>query len=98
MSRVAGIVCAVSLALYSASCFIVPTTLPKGAPQTESSAVVGQPSAINGTPESASWSRLLSVQPWVTNGNGAMPAFGEKLGPDDIEDVANYVYSKADKW
>ena len=21
----------------------------------------------------------------VTNGNGAMPAFGEKLGPDDIE-------------
>ncbi|OLP97728.1 Cytochrome c6 [Symbiodinium microadriaticum] len=31
----------------------------------------------------------------VTNGNGAMPAFGEKLGPDDIEDVANYVYSKA---
>ncbi|CAE7395760.1 petJ [Symbiodinium sp. CCMP2592] len=34
----------------------------------------------------------------VTNGNGAMPAFGEKLGPDDIEDVANYVYNKADKW
>ena len=21
----------------------------------------------------------------MTNGNGAMPAFGEKLGPDDIE-------------
>ena len=58
MSRVAGIVCAVSLALYSASCFIVPTNLPKGAPQTESGAVVGQPSAINGTPESASWSPL----------------------------------------
>eukprot|EP00931_Biecheleriopsis_adriatica_P090052 TRINITY_DN640_c0_g1_i4.p1 TRINITY_DN640_c0_g1~~TRINITY_DN640_c0_g1_i4.p1 ORF type:complete len:186 (+),score=62.04 TRINITY_DN640_c0_g1_i4:65-559(+) len=34
----------------------------------------------------------------VTNGNGAMPAFGEKLGPDDIEDVANWVYNKADKW
>ena len=33
-----------------------------------------------------------------TNGNGAMPAFGEKLGPDDIEDVANWVYNKADKW
>merc|ERR1719372_39254 len=30
----------------------------------------------------------------VTNGNGAMPAFGEKLGPDDIEDVANYVLSQ----
>merc|ERR1719198_1953753 len=34
----------------------------------------------------------------VTNGNGAMPAFGQKLGPDDIEDVANWVYNKADKW
>ncbi|CAE7698688.1 petJ [Symbiodinium sp. CCMP2592] len=147
MSRVAGIVCAVSLALYGASCFIVPTTLPKGAPQTESGAVVGQPSAINGTPESASWSPLAvgaalglliavatgrpalaadlengeaifngnctachealvqygkydvqAIITQVTNGNGAMPAFGEKLGPDDIEDVANYVYNKADKW
>merc|ERR1711948_48273 len=26
----------------------------------------------------------------VTKGYGQMPAFGEKLGPDDIEDVANY--------
>jgi len=34
----------------------------------------------------------------VTKGYGAMPAFGEKLGPDDIEDVANYVYGQADKW
>ena len=34
----------------------------------------------------------------VTNGNGAMPAFGERLAPDDIEDVANYVYNQADKW
>jgi len=34
----------------------------------------------------------------VTYGNGAMPAFGEKLGPDDIEDVASWVYDKADKW
>ncbi|CAE7660421.1 petJ [Symbiodinium microadriaticum] len=161
MSRVAGIVFAASLALYGASCFIVPATLPKGAPQTESGAVVGQPSAINGTPESASWSPLAvgaalglliavatgrpafaadlengeaifngnctachaggnnsivaekklkkealvqygkydvqAIITQVTNGNGAMPAFGEKLGPDDIEDVANYVYSKADK-
>merc|ERR1712193_136308 len=29
----------------------------------------------------------------VTNGNGAMPAFGERIAPDDIEDVANYVRS-----
>jgi len=33
----------------------------------------------------------------VTYGNGAMPAFGERLGPDDIEDVANYVRGQADK-
>merc|ERR1711972_813764 len=33
----------------------------------------------------------------VTYGNGAMPAFGERLAPDDIEDVANYVRSQADK-
>merc|ERR1719498_2149336 len=37
------------------------------------------------------------IQTQVTNGNGAMPAFGEKLTPDDIEDVANYVMSQADK-
>merc|ERR1712050_90245 len=34
----------------------------------------------------------------VTNGKNSMPAFGDKLGPDDIEDVANYVYGQADKW
>merc|ERR1712060_830429 len=34
----------------------------------------------------------------VTNGKNSMPAFGEKLGPDDIEDVASYVYGQADKW
>merc|ERR1719159_1038408 len=33
----------------------------------------------------------------VTNGNGAMPAFGEKLSPEDIEDVANYVLGQANK-
>merc|ERR1712006_57102 len=34
----------------------------------------------------------------VTNGYGSMPAFGERLGPEDIEDVANWVFDKADKW
>merc|ERR1712048_1146584 len=33
----------------------------------------------------------------VTKGNGAMPAFGEKLAPDDIQDVAAYVRAQADK-
>eukprot|EP00933_Yihiella_yeosuensis_P007277 TRINITY_DN112231_c0_g1_i1.p1 TRINITY_DN112231_c0_g1~~TRINITY_DN112231_c0_g1_i1.p1 ORF type:complete len:184 (-),score=43.62 TRINITY_DN112231_c0_g1_i1:10-561(-) len=32
----------------------------------------------------------------VTNGKNAMPAFGERLAADDIEDVATYVISQAD--
>merc|ERR1712125_271044 len=34
---------------------------------------------------------------WITAGGNGMPAFGERLGPDDIEDVANYVRAQADK-
>merc|ERR1712232_692047 len=34
---------------------------------------------------------------WITSGGNGMPAFGERLGPDDIEDVANYVRAQADK-
>merc|ERR1719203_1749483 len=40
---------------------------------------------------------IAAIIKQVTYGNGAMPAFGEKLGPDDIEDVANYVRGQADK-
>merc|ERR1712157_362755 len=40
---------------------------------------------------------IAAIIKQVTYGNGAMPAFGEKLGPDDIEDVANYVRTQADK-
>ncbi|CAJ1405844.1 unnamed protein product [Effrenium voratum] len=164
MSRVASVVCAVSLALYGASCFILPASTPRGAPQQGAGAVVQQPSAA-ATQESesaGSWSPLAigaalgllaavattrpalaadlengeavfqgnctachaggnnsivaekklkkdalvtygkydvsAIITQVTNGNGSMPAFGDKLGPDDIEDVANYVYNKADKW
>lgn len=32
----------------------------------------------------------------VTNGKNAMPAFGGRLSEPDIEDVANFVLSKAD--
>ena len=32
----------------------------------------------------------------VTNGNGAMPAFGGKISASDIEDVATYVLSQAE--
>jgi len=33
----------------------------------------------------------------VTKGNGAMPAFGERISPEDIGDVAAYVRAQADK-
>jgi cytochrome c6 len=33
----------------------------------------------------------------VTNGKNAMPAFGGRLSPDDIANVAAYVLSQADK-
>jgi len=33
----------------------------------------------------------------VTNGKNAMPAFGNRLKPEKIEDVAAYVLSQADK-
>ncbi len=33
----------------------------------------------------------------VTNGNGAMPAFGGRLTPEQIENVAAYVLSQADQ-
>lgn len=31
----------------------------------------------------------------VSNGRNAMPAFGQRLGPNDIDDVANYILSQA---
>ncbi|OBQ40805.1 MAG: cytochrome C6 [Anabaena sp. CRKS33] len=33
----------------------------------------------------------------ITNGKGAMPAFGNKLKPEQIENVAAYVLEQADK-
>jgi len=42
--------------------------------------------------------KVESIITQVTNGKNSMPAFGEKLGPDDIDDVANWVYNQADKW
>merc|ERR1711976_254099 len=33
----------------------------------------------------------------IAKGNGAMPAFGERISPEDIEDVAAYVRAQADK-
>merc|ERR1712032_1332306 len=41
---------------------------------------------------------VAAIKTQVTNGKNSMPAFGDKLGPDDIEDVANWVFNQADKW
>jgi len=41
---------------------------------------------------------VAAIKTQVTNGKNSMPAFGDKLGPDDIDDVANWVYNQADKW
>ncbi|BAQ64288.1 cytochrome c6 PetJ [Geminocystis sp. NIES-3709] len=40
---------------------------------------------------------IESIKNQVTNGKGAMPAFGTRLKPEQIEDVATYVLSQADK-
>jgi cytochrome c6 len=37
-----------------------------------------------------------AIQTQVTNGNGAMPAFGGRLTEAEIEAVANYVLAQAD--
>eukprot|EP01041_Mallomonas_annulata_P011250 gene11250-23532_t len=41
-----------------------------------------------------------SIVKQVTNGKNAMPAFGDRLDPEDIENVAAYVYDQATgaKW
>ena len=38
-----------------------------------------------------------AIKTQVTNGAGAMPGFGGRLSPSDIEDVATYVLSQAEK-
>eukprot|EP00929_Paragymnodinium_shiwhaense_P071251 TRINITY_DN3623_c0_g1_i1.p1 TRINITY_DN3623_c0_g1~~TRINITY_DN3623_c0_g1_i1.p1 ORF type:complete len:189 (+),score=58.78 TRINITY_DN3623_c0_g1_i1:62-568(+) len=40
---------------------------------------------------------LSNMIAWISSGGNGMPNFGERLGPDDIEDVANYVRGQADK-
>eukprot|EP00933_Yihiella_yeosuensis_P036645 TRINITY_DN303_c0_g1_i7.p2 TRINITY_DN303_c0_g1~~TRINITY_DN303_c0_g1_i7.p2 ORF type:complete len:164 (+),score=53.68 TRINITY_DN303_c0_g1_i7:75-566(+) len=163
MSRSACIVAAASLALYGASCFVLPGSAPRGAPQMNGAvadfygAPAAAPEQTSSTFSSIAFGAALGLMvavmgarpalaadlengegvfggncaachaggnnsvvaekklkkdalitygkyevaaiiKQVTNGNGAMPAFGEKLSPDDIEDVANYVFDKADKW
>jgi cytochrome c6 len=39
---------------------------------------------------------VAAIQTQVTNGNGAMPAFGGRLTDQEIEDVATYVLAQAE--
>ncbi|MEB3343219.1 cytochrome c6 PetJ [Okeania sp.] len=41
---------------------------------------------------------VAAVTYQVTNGKSAMPAFGKKLKPKELEDVVAYVIDQADKW
>ena len=40
---------------------------------------------------------VAAITKQVTKGKGAMPAFGKKLKPNEIQLVANYVIEQADK-
>ncbi len=42
--------------------------------------------------------KVAAVTYQVTNGKGAMPAFGKQLKPNDLADVVAYVVDQADKW
>jgi cytochrome c6 len=41
---------------------------------------------------------VAAIVTQVTNGNGAMPAFGGRLSAEQIEDVATYVLDQSTKW
>ena len=47
--------------------------------------------------EKYSMASLEGIVNQVTNGKNAMPAFGKKLSPQEIEDVATYVLDQAEK-
>jgi len=44
-------------------------------------------------------SEVANIKAIVAGGNGAMPALGQILTPDEIDDVANYVLGQSkDGW
>nr|YP_010335941.1 cytochrome c553 [Tsunamia transpacifica]QUE27832.1 PetJ [Tsunamia transpacifica]UNJ14347.1 cytochrome c553 [Tsunamia transpacifica] len=47
--------------------------------------------------EENSMKSVDAITTQVNNGKNSMPAFGGRLSSEDIEDVANYVLSQADK-
>nr|YP_009315264.1 Cytochrome c553 [Yamadaella caenomyce]SCW23719.1 Cytochrome c553 [Yamadaella caenomyce] len=47
--------------------------------------------------EAYSMNSIDAITTQVTNGKGAMPAFGGRLEAEDIENVANYVLSQAEQ-
>nr|YP_009313627.1 Cytochrome c553 [Helminthocladia australis]SCW21881.1 Cytochrome c553 [Helminthocladia australis] len=47
--------------------------------------------------ETYSMNSVDAITTQVTNGKGAMPAFGGRLEAEDIDNVANYVLSQAEQ-
>nr|YP_009313011.1 Cytochrome c553 [Dermonema virens]SCW21265.1 Cytochrome c553 [Dermonema virens] len=47
--------------------------------------------------EAYSMNSVDAITTQVTNGKGAMPAFGGRLEAEDIDNVANYVLSQAEQ-
>nr|YP_009312808.1 Cytochrome c553 [Helminthora furcellata]SCW21062.1 Cytochrome c553 [Helminthora furcellata]SCW23922.1 Cytochrome c553 [Helminthora furcellata] len=47
--------------------------------------------------EANSMNSVNAITTQVTDGKGAMPAFGGRLEDEDIENVANYVLSQAEQ-
>nr|YP_009314854.1 Cytochrome c553 [Scinaia undulata]SCW23309.1 Cytochrome c553 [Scinaia undulata] len=47
--------------------------------------------------EKNSMNSVDAITTQVTNGKGAMPAFGGRLEEEDIDNVANYVLSQSEK-
>lgn len=47
--------------------------------------------------EKNSMNSVDAITTQVTNGKGAMPAFGGRLEAEDIDNVANYVLSQSEK-
>nr|YP_009313831.1 Cytochrome c553 [Hommersandiophycus borowitzkae]SCW22085.1 Cytochrome c553 [Hommersandiophycus borowitzkae] len=47
--------------------------------------------------EAYSMNSIDAITTQVTNGKGAMPAFGGRLEAEDIDNVANYVLSQAEQ-
>merc|ERR1719446_326749 len=95
----AAVLFAASLALYGACGFVAPAAPPASTEVARGSAAAALTAGEQGADvqTTSAWSPLAigAALGLLVAVAGAIPAFGEKLGPDDIEDVATYVFNKA---